>query len=1405
MIYFLDNSLQLQKIVTSKNIISAIHEHELNGLIRADVELDLSYANKFLILGIDHVGYYYKDEFYLHKIQRVEYDHVNESAKVVLRHIFFEDMIFGKLIQDVRPQNQDALTVSRQTIDANTRWQTIMTDVTGRLSTNFYWQVPYEVVEFMTENYRIEYLPKILFDGKKINGFQLHLANKIGEDKNIRIPYGSRVLDLKYEEDYSEIITKLVVHGKGEEVGDGYGRRINISDVNFSRNGVKSPVGSLYLEDESITNTYGNDGQTPREGREVFEDIENVNELAEAGYQHYLQVSRPQMLFTADVADIGDVGIGDSVMIIRREYDVYFKARIHKLSVDLLYPEDAQVELGDYKHFKESKIARKTREKNDKLHKRNQSEIERLKRQFDENFNAEVEQLRQEFEQAKIDIFAEIEADRVRMEALLDTKLTEFDTAFNADMDAAYEEAQRNYAAIEGYVNTTVETNRNQVEQIINTAEQSAKDYAEQQAREKATAVRTDLEMVTSGHQQMIDDLESNVLNIDEYLGDVREIPLDQRLLDITQVFDERINGIREGNYNMIRGTSLDESSIIYLNGMDLVTDERLNYASAWLNAGFPYLRFLENITLEAGKQYTLSFDYRTDKVPEMDVVRIKRIDGTWYNIKDASNHDETNVYELIMDNTWRRAFIRFTPTENITGQLDIGTDYVAGSTVKGILDIRLPYLTQTGRTQWLFHPLDTTQNVEEVSRRLTQLEDGYKEMIVRSEWNAELNSINQTIRDYQTTVDGVEDTIIQLQDSEVITRGREVLDTVDGFQRKVWMGDFDRPNLIPHTTFNNRENRDNWGAWGRYGSTYGGVFQDYAIVGDSDSAGNIGIISPNIGEYIEAGKQYTLTWEASAHYPQTTSMYFQYMHLTNIGDTNYSHRLPNPTYEQIGTETNVVYRRYKLTFKAPVGINPNTQILFATNTLESNINAFFRFRHPKLEVGGVDSPFKTSFSMIEQRADEISLAVQGLDFTGMLTQSDIRIEPGYVQLGSQRLGDSQLASIFRVSPNSIQAITERMILNGDLYVDGDITALAVNAIEGNFARLFTAQVTAGSVHADYVQGFSARFSSLYTLNANIERLVSQTVFTNAITAKSVDAIVANIGRVRTAFLTANVIESDHIQVGTALVDKLFATSARIDELITKSHFVTNVKAMSIEAVEGNFSSLFTRYLSTNYIDAGYIVGKNAWFETMYTSNAMIRKLTAQTAFIRDVQAIEITANQLNLTTLRNRFNQIEGGLHITRAKDGVRWIENGVPRGNVPVQTYDSYAGSNIRFNGLNYITEYSHWQTFKYFYTPHEGRILRVVWAVGLLGSSGSSSEYVEVQVNGFGNNNQINNGGGSSSRRVFVSRGDTVNITQDIPLPPPNYNLMQAYLQVRRSPSGTGVNNEVFARILHIGQYG
>src|SRR5699024_10807848 len=208
---------------------------------------------------------------------RVEDLHTEELMHVFGRHIFFNDMVFGCIVEDIRQQKRDALYVLTNSIDLYTRWQTVMTDTTGTLSTNFYWQVPYEVIEFVVKNYRVEYVPKILFDGMNINGFQLHVANRIGEDKSIRVPFGSRVLELSYEIDYSEIITRLVVHGKGEEVGDGYGRRINIKNVDWNKDGVRSPLGDLYLEDESLTAEYGNDNGRPRYGREVFEDIDTIN------------------------------------------------------------------------------------------------------------------------------------------------------------------------------------------------------------------------------------------------------------------------------------------------------------------------------------------------------------------------------------------------------------------------------------------------------------------------------------------------------------------------------------------------------------------------------------------------------------------------------------------------------------------------------------------------------------------------------------------------------------------------------------------------------------------------------------------------------------------------------------------------------------------------------------------------------------------------------------------------------------------------------------------------------------------------------------------------------------------------------------------------------------------------
>src|SRR5699024_8472644 len=578
MIYFFDIDLKLKKIVTPENALEAVHEHELNNMILGSVTMDMAYAKAF-IDDVDHFGYYWRGNFYLHRIRRVEDSHINETVTVTGRHIFFEDMLYGLPIGDFRPQNRDAAYILKNTIDTNTRWLTVMTDVTGVLSTNFYRQVPWEVIEWVTENVRVEFQPVMLFDGQKINGYQLHVANKMGVNKHKRIPF-SRVTELDYEIDYSEIITSLAGYGKGEEVGEGYGRRINIADVDFSRNGIVSPLGSHYMEDPNITALYGKDNGEPKYAvdDESFTDIEDPAVLADAMYEAYLEMSRPKMVFSASVIDVGDVGIGDTQTIVRPEYDVFYSVRIHKLIVNLHDPDDADVELGDYEHFKESKAERASRRSDKAWKKRYESAIQEMKRDWDAEYDGMVEQIKQGYEQALIDANANIDAAEERMETLISTTRNDWTDTFKAEVAEIYRKADEDYNRIETEITGVIDCTREEMEMEFNESVQNTREYAEQQAAEKATAVRTDLETVTSGHQGMIDDLQSSVLDIDDFLGSDRNIGLNEMLYNERIYMEERINSINTWHYNLLKETQTLDAEFWEANNGDIVRSVPVSY-----------------------------------------------------------------------------------------------------------------------------------------------------------------------------------------------------------------------------------------------------------------------------------------------------------------------------------------------------------------------------------------------------------------------------------------------------------------------------------------------------------------------------------------------------------------------------------------------------------------------------------------------------------------------------------------------------------------------------------------------------------------------------------------------------------------------------------------------------------
>src|SRR5699024_11730079 len=115
---------------------------------------------------------------------------------------------------------------------------------------------------------------------------QVALKKAIREKTSKRYTYGSNVLSIRAEQDYSEVYTAVIGRGKGEEYEDtgGYGRRIEYTNVTWSKpkNPLDKPLGERILIDPGATQLFGykEDGTVrPRIKVEVLSDIEAPTQL----------------------------------------------------------------------------------------------------------------------------------------------------------------------------------------------------------------------------------------------------------------------------------------------------------------------------------------------------------------------------------------------------------------------------------------------------------------------------------------------------------------------------------------------------------------------------------------------------------------------------------------------------------------------------------------------------------------------------------------------------------------------------------------------------------------------------------------------------------------------------------------------------------------------------------------------------------------------------------------------------------------------------------------------------------------------------------------------------------------------------------------------------------------------
>ncbi|KIX91475.1 hypothetical protein TP70_02385 [Staphylococcus microti] len=442
MIYLLNYKKELIKIIPEENFVSAYYEKEINGLYTCHLECPLFYKtneghlfnHKKWFDDAVFIGLFDKQKrFQIYKIhERVVQ---NEQLSVLGVHLFFDEAKAMDVIRDKRPNNIDAVTAVGLVFQ-NTGWEVADHDTTDLKSTTFYYVTPTEARKKIIETWNIEMDFGFVFDGKKVLSKELYIKKKLGSYTGKRFVYCNNILTIKQEQDSSEVFTAAIGRGKGEQVGDGYGRRINFADISWSTKGYKKPVNQDFIEITSATAQYGYyddslKSMKPRFAVVEFDDIEDKKVLADATYDWLIHNCVPKVSYSTTVAEIGALDLGDEVAIIYKQVGIAKRARVQKIKVNMLNYAASTIDLGDYQYFKQDKVQAKTNKKIEAIKVENEHYVTRLKREFDANYEVQRDYMQQLVAEVETRAEAQVEAAEGRMRETLEAQKQETDSHLN--------------------------------------------------------------------------------------------------------------------------------------------------------------------------------------------------------------------------------------------------------------------------------------------------------------------------------------------------------------------------------------------------------------------------------------------------------------------------------------------------------------------------------------------------------------------------------------------------------------------------------------------------------------------------------------------------------------------------------------------------------------------------------------------------------------------------------------------------------------------------------------------------------------------------------------------------------------------------------------------------------------
>lgn len=350
-VLFLDKMQQVIKSYDSNEFIECVQTKEIttnaSELMNDTLSVSLPFDEIIKDASYIAVNDTKEQEFSLYRILTAK----DEDNLLSFEAINFAvDELDNFIIKDVRPQNRSFSYVINQLLtDSGCDWVLGICEPIKTVSSTFYYTSMREALKALQE-LGVEFTFSIEITGNKITKKIINCYNQIGKITNKRFEYGDEVLKIVHQQDRTNIVTALIGRGKGEEVGDGYGRRLEFSDVEWKKSNGKpldKPKGQNWIEYPEMTKEYGipsNGKMLPRKTVVVFDDVEDASELLQKTYDQLAYYCRPLVQFSTEI--LGSDSIGNTVSIHRGDRNYHYQTRVFKVVTDYVNGR-VQASLGD--------------------------------------------------------------------------------------------------------------------------------------------------------------------------------------------------------------------------------------------------------------------------------------------------------------------------------------------------------------------------------------------------------------------------------------------------------------------------------------------------------------------------------------------------------------------------------------------------------------------------------------------------------------------------------------------------------------------------------------------------------------------------------------------------------------------------------------------------------------------------------------------------------------------------------------------------------------------------------------------------------------------------------------------------------------------------------------------------